>query len=436
MKFILIFLLLTPSIVFAKSNNIEKLLTDLVTNNIKAEELTDEELCDSLKYLDLISTFNEHNKRNLNCLGITKPQKGWFLPSEKSAFTFLKKYQKKYKVKIPEYDLNKASFLFTSIDDTQKIYEYLNEDFREQIYRNRHNEKIKFCLDWYGQVNYIAENQSKGLDGSQSWLQGSQRDGFVKCSGGFNIIYLRALYEAEIREQIKSMIKNWIKNDTPKRDIIFQKKDRNLFGYVKDLNKILIAIELLHSSFNWTEDEYKELNSWMKNRGFELFPADRKGKGIKTYCPTKILSTGDKKEACKNGGILRAQTLLRIGIWTKDKLFVDMAYLAFHRYMSGIREDGSNIGDSSRGCTAADYNIWASQFMSDFLFHWDRIGSPQWDLSVNKSGTPSDAIEYSLSLYDNFEKINIYTNDKEWENCLEYKEDKSQEASIRQKEEN
>ena len=436
MKLFLFFLLIFPSLIHAKSNEVNKLLTDLVTNNIKAEQLTDDQLCESLQHLDLISTFNEHNKRNLNCLGITKPQKGWFLPSEKKAFTFLKKYQKRYKVQIPKYDLNKASFLFTSIDDTQKIYEYLNEDFREQIFKNRHNERVNFCLDWYGQVNYIAENQSKNLDGTQSWSKGSQRDGFVICSSGFNIIYLRALYQEEMREQIKSMIKNWIKNDSPKRDIIFQKKDRNLFNYIIDLNKILIAIELLHSSFNWTEDEYNELNSWMKNRALELFPADRTGKGIRTYCPTKILSYKDKREACKNGGILRAQTLLRIGIWTKEELYIDMAYLAFHRYMSGIREDGSNIGDSSRGCTAADYNIWATQFMSDFLFHWDRIGDAQWDLSVNNSGTPSDAIEYSLSLFENFEKINIYTNEKEWENCLEYKEDKTQEASKRQKEEN
>ena len=33
-----------------------------------------------------------------------------------------------------------------------------------------------------------------------------------------------------------------------------------------------------------------------------------------------------------------------------------------------IREDGSNIGDARRGCLAANYNIWASQFMSDFLY--------------------------------------------------------------------
>jgi len=436
MKLFLFFLLIIPSLIHAKSNEVNKLLTDLVTNNIKAEELTDDQLCESLQHLDLISTFNEHNKRNLNCLGITKPQKDWFLPTEKNAFLFLKKYQKRYKIKIPEYDLNKASFLFTSIDDTRKIYEYLNEDFRKQIYRNSHNERIKFCSDWYGQVNYIAENQSKNLDGSQGWLEGSQSDGFVKCQSGFNLIYLRALFESNSQDQVKSMIKNWVQNDTPKRDIDFFKEEGNIFAYVYALNKILIAIELLHSSFNWSEDEYQQLNSWMKNRALELFPSDRKGREIKTYCPSKILQFRDKNEACKNGGILRAQTLLRIGIWTKDKLYIDMAYLAFHRYMSGIREDGSNIGDSSRGCTAADYNIWASQFMSDFLFHWDRIGETQWDLSVNNSGTPSDAIEYSLSLYENFEKINIYTIDKDWENCLENKDDKTQQASKRQKEEN
>ena len=432
MRVILLILLLLPNFVLAQSNDDRQLLTDLVTNNIKAEELTDDQLCKSLQYLDLISTFNEHNKRNLNCLGITKPQKGWFLPSEKNAFLFLKKYQKRYKIKIPEYDLNKASFLFTSIDDTRKIYEHLNEDFYKQIFRNNHNDRIRYCLDWYGQVNYIAENQSKNLDGSQGWLEGSQSDGFVKCQSGFNLIYLRALFDSNTQNQVKSMINNWVENDTPKRDIDFLKEDGNIFAYVYHLNKILIAIELLHSSFNWSEDEYKQLNLWMKNRALELFPADRKGREIKTYCPTKIFQFRDKKEACKNGGILRAQTLLRIGIWTKDKLFVDMAYLAFHRYMSGIREDGSNIGDSSRGCTAADYNIWASQFMSDFLFHWDRIGSSQWDLSVNNSGTPSDAIEYSLSLFENFEKINIHTIDKEWENCLENKDDKTQQASSKE----
>ena len=78
-----------------------------------------------------------------------------------------------------------------------------------------------------------------------------------------------------------------------------------------------------------------------------------------------------------------------------------MAYVAFDRSMSGISKDGSNISDGRRGCTAADYNIWASQFMSDFLFHWDRISDPIWDKTFHNTVTPNKAVEYSLSLIGN-----------------------------------
>ena len=117
--------------------------------------------------------------------------------------------------------------------------------------------------------------------------------------------------EGGIKFKIKSNFQEFLKFQNklqiPSSDILFiQRKIGGLFLLGKllkveiDLNKILIAIELLHSSFNWTEDEYNELNSWMKNRALELFPADRTGKGIRTYCPTKILSYKDKREACKN----------------------------------------------------------------------------------------------------------------------------------------
>ena len=71
----------------------------------------------------------------------------------------------------------------------------------------------------------------------------------------------------------------------------------------------------------------------------------------------------------------------------------------FTRYMSGIREDGSNITDASRGCTAADYNIWASQFMSDFLYQWDRISDPLWSKSFHNGVTPNQSVEYSFCLF-------------------------------------
>ena len=53
-----------------------QLLKKLVTKEITASELNDEDLCLSLKFLDLPSTFYEHQKRGLDCLGIKNSQKG------------------------------------------------------------------------------------------------------------------------------------------------------------------------------------------------------------------------------------------------------------------------------------------------------------------------------------------------------------------------
>jgi hypothetical protein len=159
-----------------------------------------------------------------------------------------------------------------------------------------------------------------------------------------------------------------------------------------------------------------------------MFPSDTSP--LSNKCPTNHKINNFKSyEACQNGGILRAQALLRVGIWNNDPEFIEMAYLAFHRYMSGIRKDGSNLTDARRGCTAADYNIWASQFMSDFLFHWDRISDPVWSKTFHNTVTPNRAVEYSLSLFGNFEEINKHTVKDQWRGCGEDKKNMTQKAS-------
>ena len=187
----------------------------------------------------------------------------------------------------------------------------------------------------------------------------------------------------------------WINNDRLRRDV---ETNNDIFGQILLFNKATIAIEMFHESFGWSDAQNAKLSEWLNRRAVEMFPSDRRPISIK--CPT---NPRDKKfnsfEACQNGGILRAQALLRVGIWNKDPELVEMAYVAFHRYMTGIREDGSNITDSARGCAAADYNIWASHFMSDFLFHWDRIAAPLWDIQFNDVASPAEAVEYSLSLH-------------------------------------
>ena len=166
----------------------------------------------------------------------------------------------------------------------------------------------------------------------------------------------------------------------------------------------------------------------MGRRAVERFPSDSSPLSKKCATDPKI-NNFKPYEACQNGGVIRAQALLRVGIWNKDQEFIEMAYVAFHRYMSGIRKDGSNISDGRRGCTAADYNIWASQFMSDFLFHWDRISDPLWGKTFHKNVTPNKAVEYSLSLFGSFEEINKHTVKDQWRGCGEDLKNMTQQAT-------
>ena len=415
-----------------KSSELSALLKDLVTQERDASSLTDKELCDSLTALDLPSTFYEHEKRGLNCLAIRVPQENWKLPSRDQAFKYLKKYQSKYKVAIPKYSLNEPKPSFGSLEKTAELYEIMNPAFSD-LYFNRgidtgeKDEDITFCLDWFGNVSYIANDQSKTLDGSVSWEKGSLRDGFVLCQDRFNQIYLRSLIDKSMRSELEKMLLEWINNDRLRHDA---EAKFDQFMPVLLFNKATVAIEMFHDSFGWNVEQRKKLSTWLERRALELFPTDIQP--IATKCPPNHRSNDFYSyEACQNGGILAAQALLRVGIWNKDPEFIEMAYVAFHRYMSGIREDGSNITDASRGCTAADYNIWASQFMSDFLYQWDRISDPLWSKSFHEGVTPNQSVEYSLFLLGNFEAINKHTLDEKWKGCGEDKINKTQQATTR-----
>jgi len=415
-----------------KGNRPAQLLRDLVTKKILANELSDEDLCRSLKFLDLPSTFYEHQKRGLDCLEIKNPQKAWKMPTRKEAFKHIKLYQKKYKVVVPEFSFENSSPVFGNLEKTANTYQKLNSNFDlNYSQKNQISYRTQFCLDWFGSVNYVAENQSKNLDGSFGWKDDTLRDGFVICQNEFNKIYLRALSDEGIRNQLEKMLLSWINNDGLRRDV---ETENDIFLQVLLFNKATIAIEMHHSNFDWSEAQNRKLTKWLNDRAIELFPTDKSP--VTKKCPINSENNEFQTlEACQNGGILRAQALLRVAIWNKDPELVKMAYLTFHRYMTGVRKDGSNIADSTRGCAAADYNIWASQFMSDFLFHWDRIANPLWDTQFINKSTPADAVEYSLSLFGNFENINKHTISKSWNNCDIYKAEKKQQASLRYKKE-
>ena len=409
---------------------ISGLLKDLVTQKRVAPSLSDEELCDSLIALDLPSTFYEHEKRGLDCLGIRIPQKGWELPTRKQAFRYLKKYQDTYNVVVPKYKIEDPKPSFGTLNETVELYKITNPNFpnlnfNKGIELDHVSDRIQFCLDWFGDVSYIAENQSKNIDGSVAWKENTLRDGFVICQDGFNQIYLRALLDPIVRAQLEQMLLSWINNDRLRRDV---RNKHDIFMQVYLFNKATIAIEMFHDSFDWTQEQNKKLSDWMSRRAIEIFPSDVEP--LSEKCPTNQRANNFYSyEACQNGGILRAQALLRVGIWNKDQEFIEMAYVAFHRYMSGNRKDGSNITDSRRGCVAADYNIWTTQFMSDFLFQWDRIAEPLWGKTFHETVTPNKAVEYSLSLIGNFEDINKHTVRDQWRGCGEDEKNMTQQAT-------
>ena len=409
------------------------LLKALITREISAVELSDYDLCTSLMYADFVDTYMEMKKRKLDCLYISQKQSGWKPVDRNKAFKYLRQYQKKYNVEIPYYDLSKKIKPFGTAAETTAIYSLLNPSFQDQILMKEYKRKQvrkAFCFDWFAQVSYISDGQSKNIDGSQSWLEDSLRDGFVICQNTFNASYLSALFNENDLKGVKNVLETWINNDAPRRDI---ETNQVNFGYVLLINKAFAALEMLRDEFNWSEEFNLKFNEWANLRTLELFPTDNAGRHVTRYCNQNPIDYSQINEACKNGGILRAQALLRAGILTNDEEFVEMAYVAFHRFMSGVRKDGSVALDSIRGCTAADYNIWATQFMSDFHNLWMQIGKPQWDFRVKDFASVREAIEYSIDLREDFEKINKYTWEKMWQQCGEMRKNKVQEATLRGK---
>ncbi|MEK9571748.1 MAG: alginate lyase family protein [Paracoccaceae bacterium] len=393
-----------------------KLLLDIVRQRRSAESLSDTELCESLKYVDLESTYYEMKSRNLDCLNIAVRSKNWQTPNKEEAFRFLKQYQKQYQVQIPAYIIHDRGLTFPKREKSLPIYIALNQSFLSHAAERFQQEE--FCTEWFPQVATIVENQTKNLDGSIGWSEGTLTGAFVECEQVFGNLAYRALFDGKTRRTLQNAIDVWVKNDTPIRE---QQTGLSSFSYTLFVNRIFIIIEMLHSDFDWEREDYDAVSKWMMTRALELLPGDKEDKWNKLSekCELQLNKSGLSVETCQNGGIYQAQALLRAGIFTKDRDLIDAAYLAFHRFMSGVRNDGSIAHDSIRGCTAAAYNLWASQFLSDFVYLWSTIGEPLWEHNSFNRGTPAEAVEYSLSLFDNWEKINQYTFDSEWQGCGE-----------------
>ncbi|MBT96841.1 hypothetical protein CMI49_01970 [Candidatus Pacearchaeota archaeon] len=422
LKFLIItFFLLTGCKANIK-NNVE--VKDIVLRKVPAYNLSNEAICKVLKQVDLPSLIKETKKRGLNCRNTDKPLVNWETPLSKNNFVYERQYQKKYKVIIPEYQKNKIKSIYGTPQESLKFYKFYNQNFENHMLSQ--DWRQFYCNEWLLDLQWVDNAGTKNLDGSLAWLAGTERDSFVICEDMMLRLSLMGLFSSKRSKIFQNIIENWIRNDAPKKNST--NKDHVNIQYVFFINGAFNGVELLHQNFNWDENKYKKYAKWMKSRTLEFYPIEKGYKSSIKKCLSVIRKVSDRSNECQNQATLTAQATLRAGIWLKDKEFIDQAFLTFHKYMTGIRNDGSNISDGSRSCVAANYNIWASAYMENFVYLWSLIGSPLWEHRSLGMGTPSESVKYSLSLFENLDLINPHTleNGKNYNNCSPNKNNRKQ----------
>ena len=123
-------------------------------------------------------------------------------------------------------------------------------------------------------------------------------------------------------------------------------------------------------------------------------------------------------DACMNAAPFVAQGLLRAAIMGGDRELAELSYLVFKQYSSAIREDGSQSYDAIRHCYAADYTIWASEFLHDYVYLAAQAGVNLWeDKFSEKNGTPRKNVEYALNVRANPNLVNKYAKDFGFPDC-------------------
>ena len=380
-------------------------LKQLVTGKVTASQLSDEAICKILQTADIPSVTRQMWYRGINCRKSAQPLVSWKLPDLNENFNIKREYQINYNVIIPKYNIKARKFVYGNPKQSLEYYNYFNSDFKNLFLETWSD---NFCEKWTLDLEWIMPNQTMGIDGSYAFLKTTEPDAFTFCQHTIQKLSLKGLINEEYSKKFQNIIERWIKNNTPKN----KNNGEFSFLYVYWMNSVFNGVELLHQNFNWNETQYKNYEKWLRTRTLELFPIESKYKRSAFQCNKNIRDGeggNDRSDECQNSGALTAVATLRAGIWLGDTKFIDQAYLTFHKYMTGIRKDGSNIADSSRMCAAANYNIWGSKNMSDFVYLWSIIGDSLWNHISLGMGNPSESVRYSLELIKNPEMINPYT---------------------------
>jgi len=407
------------------------LLVSIVAGDRKFIDLDDDELCLFNKWLPTSQGYREHSRRGLQC-DISEIGVSSLLNRIDTGIPDLLKYQHFHIAEFPEFDLLEYNNIFA--DTKFMIAAYTNEFTTGRSLQNKisflPSNDVNFCKSWISNLHYIHSSTSKGLDGTGSWGEGSLRDAATLCQNSVLQIvlgdFLRSSIEASHTstinvEWLENTVANFVKEDRP-HSFGYEEGSFNLnFPYVFYMNLIFSAVEVAGNNFNWSNEDWSAYASWMKARVLEMLPIQY-GRDYLVdgdFCFDQ--STVNKEQMnnnCQNTGILVAQAFLRAAIVGKDLELAHLSYTLFHRYMSGIGEDGHPIFDGIRDCQAADYTMYAAAVLNDYLYLYSQVTDLDWEFSVNGGGTLKSVFEWAIGLTKDPNLANKYAQSFGWPDCI------------------
>jgi hypothetical protein len=407
------------------------LMREVITRQVTVKDLSDEQLCELNLHLDLKEGFYEIKRRELGCPSGTEQILRYDGKLLHDPIELLRDFQKSQKIEIPIFDLASTN-LFSDWDETKKTYHFLNPKLGGLL--GRSSKRVSYCADWMPQLGSVPPDPSKNLDGTGSWANDTIRDGFVICQDGINRLYLRALSKNErvatrSIQQFQNVVETWIKNDggnnLPFRPYHSRynrkagKADPN-FTYLITISKLMAGAELLQSQFNWTFEEKNQYAAWVKDRILQRLPVGGRIDILKKSICDLNVEKDNMNDACMNAAPFVAQGLLRAAIAGNDQELAELSYLVFKQYSSALRPDGSQAYDSIRDCYAADYTVWASEFLHDYIYLASTAGVDLWgDRFSKKHGSPKENIEYALRVVSDPNIVNEYAQDFGYPDCEE-----------------
>jgi hypothetical protein len=407
------------------------LMREVITRQIDVKDLSDDQLCELNSHLDLKEGFYEIKRRELGCPSGTEKIIGYDGELINDPIRLLRDFQKAQKIEIPIFDLATTN-LFSDWGETKKTYHFLNPKFGKLLDQDRN--RVSYCADWMPQIGSVPPDPSKNLDGTGSWANDTIRDGFVICQDSLNALYLRALSPNETVakqsiEQFQNILETMVKSDggnnLPFRPYHSEynrkagKADPN-FTYLITISKLMAGAELLQSQFNWTFEEKNRYAAWAKDRILQRLPVGGRIDILKNSICDLNVKKDKMNDACMNAAPFVAQGLLRAAIAGNDQELAELSYLVFKQYSSALRPDGSQSHDSIRDCYAANYTIWASEFLHDYIYLASTADVDLWDDRFSqKHGSPKENIEYALRVVSDPKVVNEYAQDFGYPDCEE-----------------